>query len=98
MVIQVQETKLLFKFVLEQYLDFERIVFVSFSLFQKEYQVIMKSLPKGLSFNQIRTIFEVQKHITNIDITLDIITLNNKFKSSKLEVVEFKHPYDIHLP
>ena len=29
---------------------------------------------------------------------LDIITLNGKFKSSKLEVVEFKHPDDIPLP
>ena len=51
-----------------------------------------------MSINQIRTIFEEQKHITNIEMALDIITSNDKFKSSKLEVVEFKHPDDIPLP
>ena len=51
-----------------------------------------------MSINQIRTIFEEQKHITNIHIALDIITLNDKFKSSKLEVVQLQHPDDIHLP
>ena len=38
------------------------------------------------------------KNITNIDIALDIITSNDKFKSSKLEVVQFKHSDDIPLP
>ena len=67
------KTKLLFKFVIEQYLDFQKVIFVSpFS--QKEYEVIIKSLQKGLSINQIRTIFKEQKHITNIDIAPDIIT------------------------
>ena len=56
-------------------------------LSQKEYEVILKSLQKRLSINQIRTIFEEQNHITNIDMALDIITSNDKFKSSKLEVV-----------
>ena len=51
-----------------------------------------------MSINQIRTIFEERKHITNIDIALDIIILNNKFKSSKLDVIQFKHPDDIPLP
>ena len=51
-----------------------------------------------MSIIQIRTIFEEQKHITNIDSALDIITSNDKFKSSKLEVVELKHPDDIPLP
>ena len=40
------KTKLLFKFLLEQYLDFEKIVFVSPSISQKEYEVITKSLQK----------------------------------------------------
>ena len=52
------KTKLLFKFLLEGYLDFQKLVFVSPSLSQKEYDVIIKSLQKGLSINQIRTIFE----------------------------------------
>ena len=91
------KTKLLFKFLLEQYLDFQKVIFVSPSLSQKEYEVIIKSLQKGLSINQIRTIFEEQKHITNIDMALDIITSNDKFKSSKLEVVQLKHPDDIPL-
>ena len=51
-----------------------------------------------MSINQIRTIFKEQKHITNIDIALDIITSNDKFKSSKLEVVQLNHPDDIPLP
>ena len=51
-----------------------------------------------MSINQIRTLFEEQKHITNIDMALDIITSSDKFKSSKLEVVEFKHPDDIPFP
>ena len=38
-----------------------------------------------------------EKHITKIDIALDIITSSDKFKSSKLEVVQFKHPDDIQL-
>ena len=54
------KTKLLFKFLLEQYLDFQKVIFVSPSLSQKEYEVIIKSLQKGLSINQIRTIFEEQ--------------------------------------
>ena len=51
-----------------------------------------------MSSNQIKTIFEEQKHITNIDSAFDIITLNDKFKSSKLEVIELQHPDDITLP
>ena len=66
-------------------------------LSQKEYEVIIKSLQKRLSINQIRTIFEEQNHITNIDMELDIITSNDKFKSSKLEVVQLKHSDDIPL-
>ena len=68
------KTKLLFKFLLENYFDFEKVVFVSPSLTQTEYEVIIKSLQKGLSINQIRTIFEQKKYITNIDSALDIIT------------------------
>ena len=45
------KTKLLFKFLLEGYLDFQKIVFVSPSLSQKEYDVIIKSLQKWLSIN-----------------------------------------------
>ena len=93
-----KKTKLLFKFLLEQYLDIQKVIFVSFSLFQKKYVVIIKSLQKGLSINQIRTIFEEQKHIFNIDIALDIITSNDKFKISMLEVVQQKHHDDISLP
>ena len=52
------KTKLLFKFLLDSYLDFQKVVFVSPSLIQKEYDVIIKSLQKGLSINQVKTIFE----------------------------------------
>ena len=52
------KTKLFIKFFLERYLDLQKLVFVSFSLSQKEYDVIIKSLQNGLSINQIRTIFE----------------------------------------
>ena len=51
------KTKLLFKFLLEGYLDFQKIVFVSPSLSQTEYDVIIKSLQKGLNINQVKTIF-----------------------------------------
>ena len=51
-----------------------------------------------MSINQIRTIFEEQKHITNIDMALDIISSSDKFKSSKLEVIQRKHPDDIFFP
>ena len=37
-------TKLLFKFLLEYYLDLQKIIFVSPCLSQKEYEVIIKSL------------------------------------------------------
>ena len=60
--------------------------------------MIIKSLQKGLSINQIRTIFEQQKHITYIDSALDIITSNENFKPTKLEVIEFKSPDNIPLP
>ena len=73
------KTKLLLKFLLEQYLDFKKIIFVSPFLSQKEYEVIIKSLQKGLSINQIRTIFEQQRHITNIDMALDIISSSDSF-------------------
>ena len=45
------KTKLLFKFLLEQYLDFVKIVFVFPFLSQKEYEVIIKSLQNELSIN-----------------------------------------------
>ena len=73
--------KLLYKVFLKQFLDFQKIIFVSPSISQKKYEVIIKSLQKGLSMNQIKTIFEEQKHITNIDMALDIITLCKQFKS-----------------
>ena len=47
--------------------------------------------------NQIRTIFEVQTHVTNIDNAFDIITSNKNFKPTKLEVIEFKLLDDIPL-
>ena len=45
------KTKLLFKFLLEGYLYFQKLVFESLSLSQKEYDVIIKSFQKGLSIN-----------------------------------------------
>ena len=76
------KTKLLFKFLLENYFDFDKIVFASPSLKQTEYEVIIKSSQKRLSINQIKTIFEEQKHITNINTVLDIITSNENCKTS----------------
>ena len=76
------KTKLLFKFLLENYFDFEKLIFASPSLTQTKYEVTIKSLQKGLSINQIRTIFEQQKHIKNIDSALDIITSNENFKKN----------------
>ena len=73
------KTKQLFKFLLEQYFDFDKIIFVSLSLCHKEHEVIIKSLQKNLSINQIRTIFEQQKYITDIDSALYIICSNEKF-------------------
>ena len=35
------KSKLLFKFLLEQYLDFQKVIFVSLSLSQIEYEVII---------------------------------------------------------
>ena len=92
------KTKLLFKFLLEGYLDFQKLVFVSTSLSQKEYDVIIKSLKKGLSISQIRTIFEEQKSIRDIDNALDIITSHDKFKRTDLEVQIFNHFYLLPLP
>ena len=85
------KTKLLFKLLLEGYLDFQKIVFISASLSQNEYDVIIKSLHKGLNINQVKTIFEEQISITNIDNALDIITSNDKFKQTELEVQIFNH-------
>ena len=59
-----RKPKLLFKLLLEQYLDFEKIVFVLFSLSQNKYELILKSLQKCLSINQIRTLCKQQKYIT----------------------------------
>ena len=90
--------KLLLKFLLEGYLDFQKIVFVSPSLSQIEYDVIIKSLQKGLSINQVKTIFEEQNSITDIENALDIITFNDKFKRTDLEVQIFNHPDLLLLP
>ena len=92
------KTKFLFKLLLENYFDLDRIVFVSPSLDQIKYDVIIKSLQKGLSINQIKTIFEQQKHITDINNALDIISNNENFKSSNLEVTVYEKPDDIPLP
>ena len=54
-------------------------------------------MQKGLSINQIRTLFE-QQHITDINIALDIISNNEKFIPNKLEVTVYKKPDDILLP
>ena len=50
-----------------------------------------------MSNNQIRTIFETQKHITNIDIALYIITSNDTFKPINNDVQIFLHRDDISL-
>ena len=71
------KTKLLFKFLLENYFDFDKIVFASPSLTQTEYEVIIKSLQKGLTINQIRTIFK-NKNILQILISLFILLLQMK--------------------
>ena len=92
------KTKLLLKFLLEGYLDFQKIVFVSPSLSQTEYDVIIKSLKKWLSINQVKTIFEKQKSITDIENALDIITSNDKLKRTDLEVQIFNHPDLLPLP
>ena len=94
------KTKLLFKFSLENYFDFNKIVFASPFLSQTEYEVIIKSLQKGFQNNKIRTrtIFEEHEYITTIDSTLDIITSNDKFKRNDIEVVTYQHPDDIPLP
>ena len=92
------KTKLLFKLLLENYFDFDRIVFVSPSLDQIEYDVIIKSLQKTLNINQIIIIFEQQNHIKDINNALDIISNNVKFKPSNLEVTVYKKPDDILLP
>ena len=80
------EKKFLFKLLLENYFDLDKIVFVSPRSDQIEYYVFIKSLQNGLSIIQIRIIFEQQHHITDINIALDIISNNDKFKTSKLEV------------
>ena len=72
------KTKLLFKFLLENYFDFDKIVFSFPSLTQTIPEVIIQSLHNKLNINQIRTIFDEQKHITNID----IITSNDNFKQA----------------
>ena len=92
------KTKLLYKLLLENYFNLDRIVFVSPSLDQIEYDVIIKSLQKVLSIKQIRTIFEQQKHITDINNSLDIISNNEKFKPNNLEVTVYEKPDDIPLP
>ena len=40
------KTKLLFKFLLDNYFEFEKVVFASSSLTLTEYEVIIKSLQK----------------------------------------------------
>ena len=55
---------------MENYLDFNIIVFCSPSLSQQEYKVIIKWLQCELNINQIRTLFEVQKD-NNIDLAFD---------------------------
>ena len=87
--------KLFFKLLLGNYFDFDRIVFVSPSLDQIEYDVIIKSLQKGLSINQIRIIFEKQQHITDINNALDIISNNEKFKPNNLDVTVYEKPDNI---
>ena len=51
-----------------------------------------------MSITQIRTIFEKQKSIRDIDNALDIITFNVKFKRTELEVQVFNHPDLLPLP
>ena len=94
----VGKSKLLFKLLLEGYLNFSKIIFCSPSLSQVEYQVITKGLQKGLNISQIRTLFEVQKYITDIDTALDMISQNKNFKPSKLEVEIYNHPDLLPLP
>ena len=61
------KTKLFFKLLLNNYLDFKKLVFCSPSLSQKEYEVIIKCLENKLSIDQIRVIFEQQNDIKDID-------------------------------
>ena len=48
--------------------------------------------------NQIKTIFEEQNCITNIDNALDMITSHDKFKRTELEIQIFNHPDLLPLP
>ena len=92
------KTKLLYKFLLDGYLDFQKKVIVSPSLIQKEYDVIIKSLQNGWNINQIKNIFEEQNSITDIDNVSDNITSNDKFKRTKLELQVVNHPDLLTLP
>lgn len=99
------KSKLLFKLLLENYLDFHKIIFCSPSLSQIEYQIIIKGLQNGLNVNQIRTLFNVQKDISDIDSALDMIckaldakTNNDKFKPINIDVEVYNHPDMLPLP
>ena len=78
------KTRLLYRLLLNNYFDFNKIVLCSPSLSQPEYEIIIKSIKKGLNIDQIRTLFDVQKDIKDIDSALDIIVNNEKFKHNKL--------------
>ena len=93
-----QEDKLFIKFLYENYFDFDKIVFVLPRLNKNEYDLIIKSLHKGLNINQIKTIFEKQNIITDIDNALNIINFNDKFKRTELEVQLFNHFNLLFLP
>ena len=85
------KTKLLFRLLLDGTLDYDKLVFCSPSLQQKEYQIIIYGLKSGLHPSQVLKFFEIQEDVDEYKKALDTIVekLEKKFK---VEVLSYNNP------
>ena len=92
------KTKLLYKLLLSDYLDYNKLVLCSPSLSQIESQVIRKSFKHGLNKEQILELSKSQDKIGNIDGALRILGKQINKQPGQVEIITYNTPDDLPQP
>ena len=65
--------------------DYTRLIICSPSLYQPDYQVVIKALNAGLNGHQILKLFEIQNNILDIDKAIKTIADHQNTTKSKIK-------------
>ena len=91
------KTYRLLQMILDEFFEFERIIICSQSLFQTDYQILIKCLQAKLHLSQIKEFFKEQTNINNYEKAIDQLAKNNKNKS-KIEIITYENPNNLPHP